>query len=49
MNETVKKDLGEANEVCPTTTRGFLAKGALLVDVREDDEVHRWFSPIAKS
>lgn len=39
MNETVKKDLAEANEVCPTTTRGLLAKGALLVDVREQDEV----------
>lgn len=34
MNETVKKELAEASEVCPTTTRGLLAKGALLVDVR---------------
>lgn len=41
MNETVKKDLAEAKEICPTTTRGLLAKGALLVDVREDDEVDR--------
>ena len=39
MNETVKKELAEASEVCPTTTRGLLAKGALLVDVREQNEV----------
>lgn len=41
MNETVKKDLAEASEVCPTTTRGILAKGALLVDVREQNEIDR--------
>jgi len=39
MNETVKKDLAEAREVCPTTTRRLLAEGALLVDVREPGEV----------
>ena len=39
MNETVKKDLAEAREVCPTTTRRLLAEGALLVDVREPAEV----------
>jgi rhodanese-related sulfurtransferase len=39
MNQTAKKDLAEAREVCPTTARGLLAKGALLIDVREQDEV----------
>jgi rhodanese-related sulfurtransferase len=39
MNETVKKDLAEAQEVCPTTTRRLLSEGALLVDVREPGEV----------
>lgn len=39
MNETVKKELAEAREVCPTTTRGLLSEGALLVDVREQNEV----------
>uniref|UniRef100_A0A7C1NS20 Rhodanese-like domain-containing protein n=1 Tax=Agrobacterium albertimagni TaxID=147266 RepID=A0A7C1NS20_9HYPH len=39
MNETVKKDLAEAREVCPTTSERLLREGALLVDVREPDEV----------
>ncbi|WP_372840871.1 rhodanese-like domain-containing protein [Phaeovulum sp.] len=39
MNETVKKDLVEAREVCPTTSHRLLGEGALLVDVREADEV----------
>lgn len=39
MNETVKKDLAEAREVCPTTSQRLLREGALLVDVREPDEV----------
>jgi len=39
MNETVRRDLAEAREVCPTTSRRLLAEGALLVDVREADEV----------
>jgi len=39
MNETVKKDLAEAREVCPTTSQRLLKEGALLVDVREPDEV----------
>ena len=39
MIATVLKDLAEAREVCPTTTRRLLAEGALLVDVREPDEV----------
>lgn len=26
-------------EICPTTTQGWVAQGALLVDVREKDEV----------
>jgi rhodanese-related sulfurtransferase len=29
------------NEVCPTTTQGWVKKGALLVDVREKDEVEQ--------
>lgn len=28
-----------ATDICPTTTRKRLAEGALLVDVREDDEL----------
>ncbi|MDP3961264.1 MAG: rhodanese-like domain-containing protein [Pseudorhodobacter sp.] len=39
MNEAVKKDLAEAREVCPTTSQRLLREGALLVDVREPDEV----------
>jgi len=39
MNETVKKDLTEAREVCPTTSQRLLKEGALLVDVREPSEV----------
>lgn len=39
MNETVKKDLAEAREVCPTTSQRLLKEGALLVDVREPAEV----------
>lgn len=39
MMDTVRKDLAEAREVCPTTTRRLLAEGALLVDVREPGEV----------
>ena len=33
------KTLAEAKEVCPTTTRRLLGEGALLVDVREANEV----------
>jgi rhodanese-related sulfurtransferase len=29
------------NEICPTTTQGWVKKGALLVDVRERDEVEQ--------
>lgn len=32
-------DLPAAREVCPTTTRRLIAEGALLVDLRELDEV----------
>jgi rhodanese-related sulfurtransferase len=32
-------NLPPAREVCPTTTRRLLAEGALLVDVREFDEI----------
>ncbi|MDZ7875431.1 MAG: rhodanese-like domain-containing protein [Rhizobium sp.] len=39
MNETVKKDLAEAREVCPSTSHRLLGEGALLVDVREPAEV----------
>lgn len=39
MNETVKKELAEAREVCPTTSQRLLKEGALLVDVREPAEV----------
>lgn len=41
MSETARKELPKAREVCPTTTRGLLGNGALLVDVREKDEVER--------
>lgn len=34
-------DLPPAREVCPTTTRRLIGEGALLVDVRELDEVAR--------
>lgn len=33
------KTLAEAKEVCPTTTRRLLTEGALMVDVREPNEV----------
>jgi len=39
MNETVKKNLAEAREVCPTSSQRLLKEGALLVDVREVSEV----------
>lgn len=39
MNKTIWKDLAEAREVCPTTSARLLKEGALLVDVREPDEV----------
>ncbi|WP_200293602.1 rhodanese-like domain-containing protein [Rhodospirillum rubrum] len=39
MTLSAHKDLPQAREVCPTTTRRLLAEGALLVDVREPDEV----------
>ncbi len=39
MNETIQKDLAQAREVCPTTSQRLLKEGALLVDVREPDEV----------
>jgi rhodanese-related sulfurtransferase len=39
MNEAVRKDLTEAREVCPTASQRLLKQGALLVDVREPDEV----------
>jgi rhodanese-related sulfurtransferase len=29
------------NEICPTKTQGWVKKGALLVDVREKDEVEQ--------
>jgi len=41
MTEAARKELPEAREVCPTTTRRLLAEGALLLDVREKDEVER--------
>ena len=41
MSATAKKDLPEAREVCPTTSRRLLAEGALLVDVREAAEVNQ--------
>lgn len=39
MSDPVHKDLSEAQEVCPTTSRRLLGEGALLVDVREADDV----------
>ena len=39
MNETIQKDLAEAREVCPTTSHRMMNEGALLVDVREPEEV----------
>lgn len=39
MNDVIQKDLAEARVVCPTTTQRLLKQGALLVDVREPDEV----------
>jgi len=39
MNDVVKKDLTEAREICPTTSQRLLKEGALLVDVREPEEV----------
>lgn len=39
MKDAVQKDLTEAREVCPTTSQRLLKEGALLVDVREADEV----------
>ncbi len=33
MNQTL------VNEICPTTTQGWVKRGALLVDVREKNEV----------
>ncbi len=41
MTEAARKELPEAREVCPTTTRRLLAEGTLLVDVRETDKVER--------
>jgi len=41
MNETVKKELSEAREVCPTTSQRLLRAGALLVDTREPADVAR--------
>jgi rhodanese-related sulfurtransferase len=29
------------NEICPTTTQGWVKRGAMLVDVRERDEVEQ--------
>jgi rhodanese-related sulfurtransferase len=29
------------NEICPTTTQSWVKRGALLVDVRERDEVEQ--------
>jgi rhodanese-related sulfurtransferase len=39
MNEVIKRELAEAREVCPTTSQRLLKGCALLVDVREPDEV----------
>lgn len=39
MNDTAKRELAEAREVCPTTSQGLLKEGALFVDVREPSEV----------
>ena len=35
------RKLDQAQEVCPTTTRRMAAEGAILVDVREPDEIAR--------
>lgn len=34
-------DQSLVNEICPTTTQSWVKKGALLVDVRERDEVEQ--------
>ncbi len=39
MNEIARVELAQAREVCPTTTQRLLKEGALLVDVREREEV----------
>lgn len=39
MSDTLKKNLAEAHEICPTTSQRLLKEGALLVDVREASEV----------
>jgi rhodanese-related sulfurtransferase len=39
MNETIRKNLTEAREVCPTTAHRMMGEGALIVDVREPAEV----------
>jgi rhodanese-related sulfurtransferase len=36
---TARIELPQAREVCPTTTRRLIGEGALLVDVRERNEV----------
>lgn len=41
MSDTLKKDLCEAREICPTTSQRILKEGALLVDVREALEVQQ--------
>jgi rhodanese-related sulfurtransferase len=41
MNETLRKNLTEAREVCPTTAHRMMSEGALIVDVREPAEVAR--------
>jgi rhodanese-related sulfurtransferase len=35
------RSLGDAEQICPTTTRRRLAEGAVLVDVRETAEIER--------
>lgn len=35
------RPLGDAEQICPTTTRRRLAEGAVLVDVREAAEIER--------
>lgn len=39
MTESVKVELSEAREVCPTTSHRMMTEGALIVDVREASEV----------
>lgn len=39
MKDAVQKDLPEAREVCPTTSHRMMTEGALIIDVREPDEV----------